>query len=186
MKNINVSGFKWQKRAEMFKGNNGNCTLNPVTGTAYSYRWYILASKFKGLQVVNVYNYSNQTVKHKIKVLDVFRQLGIECVTVEAPRGLQDLDSSLNYHIAELGRAIVADKYARIKRSCSINYHIASLETLTKLGYKHSKKSIVQATKSAENERAARLARARRVSANKRAKAQQRVDRDLSLVLGGA
>lgn len=68
---------------------------------AHSYGWYVIAKRFNGIMVVNDYNYSNTTLTHSYKLKRLFDEIDIDYVTIEAPRGLQDLDASIN-HYADL------------------------------------------------------------------------------------
>lgn len=146
----NVTDLQYRTRRNYFTNYKDSCGFNPETCEAHSYRWYSLAKKIKGIQILNDYRYSNQTSKHISKVCDVFSKLKIKYVSLEAPRGLQDLDAALKHAVYRLAKEIVANKYARNKT----NYHIKAVEQelalLKKLGKRTSKKAIKNAIANAE------------------------------------
>lgn len=150
---LDQTGFRYYQRAGIFKGNKGNCIFNPATGHATSYDWYDLAKRIKGVQILNTYCYSNQTAKHIGKVRSVLVALNIRYQCLEAPKGLQNLDVALEHMIAELGRATVLNKYARIKSKHFINSCNKQLKLLAKLGKRATKAKIKAAIERAEVER---------------------------------
>lgn len=71
-----------------------NLTFNTNTGLGHSYRWYEIAKRVNGKQLLNTYKYSPTTGRHWRKLLDHIDPAYIE---VEAPNGLQDLKGALNH-----------------------------------------------------------------------------------------
>ena len=77
--------------------------------TAYSYDWWIFLKPFNDTLLFNSYNYSNTTCKHQSKVKFILNKLGINYITVECPKGLQSLQSGIDYYnqcIASLEKLI--------------------------------------------------------------------------------
>lgn len=155
----NVTDLKYQTRLNYFTNYKDSCGFNPETCEAHSYRWYSLARRIKGVQVLNSYRYSNQTSKHISKMRDVFSKLKIKYVELDAPRGLQDLDSALTFVANSLATAIVAHKYARIKYTYQINNFTAQAAILKKFGKRLTKKLLKKAIADAECYRRSRLER---------------------------
>jgi hypothetical protein len=80
--------MKYYPRLKQYKASNVAYDIESEIAT--SYKWYVLAKRIKGHMVVNTYNYSSTTIKHMYKIFKLFRELGIEYTTIEAPRGLQN------------------------------------------------------------------------------------------------
>ena len=182
LEDVKVQGFKYMKRAGIFKGNNGNCVFNPETGVAHSYDWYRLADRINGVQVLNTFSYSNQTAKHRGKVADTMHQLGIQFIGIEAPRGLQNLDEAFVHLLSEYGDRTIELKYARIKSSSSRRHRrswvLGQIENLKMVSLKHrnkfTKKALAVSVKAAEVRRRQRLdfAKTRRLKAKLASKPQ--------------
>lgn len=80
----------WQSRNKQFKGCNDNCTFNPETMQAYSYRHWRFVDVIKGKVVFNSYRYSQTTSTHQRAVRSLLESLGIKIdLEVEVPDGLQ-------------------------------------------------------------------------------------------------
>jgi hypothetical protein len=76
-----------------------NVVFNPTTCEAHSYGWWKFVTRINGLVVFNGYNYSNSTVKHQYKVRRLLDTLGVRVdLEIEAPKGLQDLDSAISLY----------------------------------------------------------------------------------------
>ncbi len=88
--------IKYYSRLNVFKASN--LVFDPENMTGYSYEWYKLAKSFNGVLVVNNYNYSASTCKHIIKIKTLFDQLGLTYETIEAPKGLQNLEVSEDHY----------------------------------------------------------------------------------------
>jgi len=73
-----VLGFNWQVRNKIFKGRNGNCTFDPVSMQAHSYKHWRFVDIIKGKVVFNQYRYSHTTSTHQQMVLSVLCSLGIK------------------------------------------------------------------------------------------------------------
>lgn len=66
---------------------------------AYSYSWWKFVDKRGPLVVFNDFGYSNTTRRHQYKVRRLLNQLGIQIhATIEAPNGLQSLDSAIHLY----------------------------------------------------------------------------------------
>jgi hypothetical protein len=88
--------MKYYSRLKLWKA--PNLTFNPETREAYSYGWYQLLAVINGNLVLNIYNYSNTTVKHVHKLRRLLNTLGIQIdVELEASQGLQNFDAT-NYN----------------------------------------------------------------------------------------
>ena len=88
--------MKFYSRLQVYKASN--LTFNPATGEGRSYDWYSIARRFDGVQVLNTYRYSVTTGKHIRKLENLFSDLRLECLFIEAPRGLQDLDAAIEFY----------------------------------------------------------------------------------------
>lgn len=88
--------MKYYPRLKQYKASN--LVFDESTKTAYSYKWYEIAKEYRGKMIVNNYYYSSTTNRHIRKLIDLFDSLGINYVTIEAPRGLQSLDLALDHY----------------------------------------------------------------------------------------
>lgn len=105
--------MKYNSKSGIYKASN--LTFDPSQMKSYSYDWYELFSRIGQLNVMNDYNYSSTTVKHKYKLRELLRQLGIDIhASIEAPKGLQDLDSSI-----ALYNKRITDLYAAMEKKGS-------------------------------------------------------------------
>jgi len=85
----------YRPRLRIFKSSSGKLVFNPYTGHGTSYDWYSIAQVFNGKLILNTYRYSVTTNKHIQELHSLFNQLGLKYQTIEAPRGLQDLDQAM-------------------------------------------------------------------------------------------
>lgn len=157
----NVLGLKYLKTRNTFENYKNSCGVDMDTFEGHSYGWYSLTKKIKGTVYLNSYRYSNQTSKHISKVRAVFRALGISFKEIQAPRGLQDLKSALQYALERYGAAEVEFKYARKKYDGGVKYWKRQLKTLEALGFKASQRAMKSAIQSAETDRTKRNERNR-------------------------
>lgn len=92
--------MKYFSRLKLYKA--PNLTFNPETIEGRSYHWYLITRKIGKTVLLNGYNYSNTTVRHIYKIRSLLNELNIDFITIEAPRGLQDLTSAENYYLTQL------------------------------------------------------------------------------------
>jgi len=93
--------MKYFKTLGVTKNYNGSLLYNHETKKAYSYEWYEIARVMsEEFAIVNTYTYSNTTAKHVGQISGFIRnELGISnIVKLQAPRGLQSLDSILDHY----------------------------------------------------------------------------------------
>lgn len=147
-----TTDIKYFTRLNEFKESNGNLVFSPVEMTAYSYKWYKLACVFNGKMILNTYGYSSTTSKHVCSMRALFRQLGIKYAEIQAPQGLQCLESSLKKHVQLWASDIVAQKYARKKTGVSTSNKKA-IKLLESLGQKFNEKMLTDAVILAEKNR---------------------------------
>lgn len=102
---------RYRKRTNDFVGRSWDLDLNTMTG--HSYRWYKLVKKINGRVVLNSYRYSHSTSKHIGHVETILRAMNIKYIRVEAPRGLQDLSTALEYAMKQLSKCQLANQYSR-------------------------------------------------------------------------
>lgn len=109
--------MKYYKRLNVYKASN--VEFDPNICAAWSYGWWKFVAVINGKVVFNDYNYSNTTLRHQYKVRRLLHDLGIEIdLVVEAPGGLQNLDSALKYEalrIQELEEQIAKPRSHRRK-----------------------------------------------------------------------
>ena len=94
--------MKYMKRANIYKNHNGSNKFNPETFEAHSYDWWCYVKDFSGVKVFNDYRYSNTTAKHQNNMRSLLEDLGERLDTywmIEAPDGLQDLESAKQHYI---------------------------------------------------------------------------------------
>lgn len=82
--------MKFMKRANIYQCSNYNCTFDPATVEAHSYRWWRFVAVIDGLVIFNSYRYSNSTSKHQRKVRSLMYELGIKIdLELPLPRGIR-------------------------------------------------------------------------------------------------
>ena len=93
--------MKYQPRLNRYKGSN--VEFYPESCRGYSYDWWLIVKSLKGRVLFNDYYYSSSTVKHQSKIRSLLDNLKITIdLEIPAPRGLQDLDASLDYMHSEI------------------------------------------------------------------------------------
>lgn len=97
--------MKLMKRANIYQCSSYNCTFDPKTMDAFSYRWWRFVAVIDGLIVFNNCRYSNSTSKHQSKVRHLMNTLGIKIdLEMPLPRGIR--------HDQNLGELILsAEEY---------------------------------------------------------------------------
>lgn len=103
-----------RKRSGIFSNSTGSLTWDPIAQEARSYRWYVLAKRINGVLYLNTYGYSVTTSKHVSIMRRHFERAGIEYRDIEAPRGLQDLETAMNH--AEAESRTCFDKHFRARK----------------------------------------------------------------------
>lgn len=89
--------MKFYSRLKKYKASN--CEFDCKTQISTSYRWWQVSRRVKGLMLFNGYTYSQSTSRHQSKIRSLLDELGIKIdLYVQAPKGLQDLDSAISYH----------------------------------------------------------------------------------------
>lgn len=150
--------LRYLKRTNEFVNYKKSCGFNPETFSGHSYGWYALTKKINGVNVLNTYRYSMQTSKHINKVSRILYLLNLKYIILEAPNGLQNLDTSKLYVLLELEKAKLAQKHARSSKwSYSIKYFENQIENLKRLGIKITKQDFKDAEKNALMLRVKRL-----------------------------
>ncbi len=93
--------MKYYKTLKCYKASN--FYFSPETMHATSYRWYDLFKRINGQTVLNSYNYSPSTCKHISKMRKLANDLNIKIdLEIQAPRGLQNLDSAISLYESEI------------------------------------------------------------------------------------
>jgi hypothetical protein len=81
--------MKLMKRTSIYQCSNYNCTFNPKTIEAFSYKWWKFVGIVDGKLVFNNYYYSPSTSKHQAKVRSLLNELGIKIdISMPIPGGL--------------------------------------------------------------------------------------------------
>jgi len=106
--------LKLMKRTGIYKNSTGKCVFNPYTMSATSYDWWSMLQVIKGKVVFNKYRYSVTTAKHQRELLMTLNSLGIKVdASIEAPRGLQNLEDAELYLSIEMKNTNEAIKKTR-------------------------------------------------------------------------
>lgn len=149
--------YKYYPRLKMWKNRRATFTVVESTMTSHSYSWYELGKYFdvngRKIYVVNDYCYSMQTTRHRYGLVELLKNKGIKYETMQAPRGLQDLDSVKRYYLQCIAGLMVRDKYGRYSRTQYINSWIKELDGLEKFGIKYTQRELDWAFKNKEQER---------------------------------
>lgn len=93
----NEGALKLKKRTGCYEASN--VWFNPETMEATSFQWWYFVKRIGGKVVFNDYRYSSYTTRHQNKVDRTMQKLGIKVdVTIEAPKGLQNLPAAMSYY----------------------------------------------------------------------------------------
>lgn len=158
----------WKPRKGIFSTSSGHLTFNPETFDGYSYNWYKICSKINGIFILNSYQYSVTTGGHASDLASLFNTLKVSFTCLEAPRGLQDLESSRNHLIRQIARVQVLNKYARSATYSDWDYR-EQADLLLQLGLKPiTKDEIELQSLSFEGDRKRKLERARKARHERR------------------
>lgn len=124
--------MKYYPRLNLYKA--ANLTFNPDTGNGTSYNWYLITKFFGNTLVLNSYRYSVTTAKHVCKLRSLFIELGLKFIEIEAPRGLQDLESSVRLYTSEIEtlEEEIANKRSRPEKNEERKRSIVELRKLLK------------------------------------------------------
>jgi len=117
--------MKYYPKLKQYKASN--LVFDCEKEIAYSYEWYQLAKRINGIMVVNCYNYSPTTIRHMYKIYRLFDELNIEYITIEAPKGLQNIER-MKEHYSKLINEIESKlanprcaKHLKFNRQCLLN-----------------------------------------------------------------
>lgn len=88
--------MKYYPRLKQYKASN--LVYDLERDQVYSYEWYVIAKKINNTFIINNYPYSPTTLRHSYKVRNLFENLCIDYILIEAPKGLQDLDASEQFY----------------------------------------------------------------------------------------
>lgn len=166
---LNKSGVKlplaFRKTTGKFVNSRGTTGIDLVNETGHSYDWWVMLKRINGKLVLNSFNYSSCTQKHISKARSVLNKLKVSFIEVPAPQGLQDLERATTHIIDNYSKAIVAEKYARIKSNYQSKSVAKELSNLAKLGIKVKSVDLTRSVNKAEVERRSDLdhAKARRL-----------------------
>lgn len=116
-----------------------NLEFDPSTGVATSYNWYNIAQIIKGRLVLNTYRYSVTTAKHISELGRLFDQLKLTYIEIEAPRGLQDLNTALHHTYCQWAALVVANEYARFPNKALERVWMRKADWLVKVGATNEK-----------------------------------------------
>lgn len=159
----------WKPRKGIFSTSSGHLNFNPETFEGYSYNWYKICAKINDIFVLNTYGYSSTTIQHVHHLMSLFQTLKVPYVTLEAPRGLQDLCKARTHLAWSIAIQQVKAKYAK-----SVSYDILKyqeqVELLGKLGVEtlHFNDDVASAIQQVEISRKARLLREKQKRYEKR------------------
>lgn len=159
LEKLNGRGYPsdFRKRLGIYKFSGGKLDFDPVTGLGHSYSWYEITKVIKGKLVLNTYRYSVTTGSHVSILQALLEDLGIKFIEIEAPAGLQRLDRAVERHVDLYAKAVVAEKYARIKSPKLVKQAKAALELAKKLAGRGVKVNVKAAIIEAEQDRERRL-----------------------------
>lgn len=91
-----VGGLKYYPKLKQWKASN--VRLHEDTLEAYSYDWWRFLEKIGPYLVFNDYRYSPSTSKHQSKVRSWLWHNRLDSISIESPRGLQDLDGAIRHY----------------------------------------------------------------------------------------
>ena len=113
--------LKLKKRRRVFENYKASCVIDLINETGHSYDWWIMLKRINGVLCLNTYRYSVQTAKHIAKARQVLNLMGVEYTEIEAPGGLQDIESAVRHAAYEIGKATVRSEVARVPRQWDLD-----------------------------------------------------------------
>lgn len=147
-------GIPYQTRNKVFKGCNGKLMFDPVTGRGTSYfDGYEISKVIKGKLVLNAYGYSVTTSNHVSVLRSLFHTLGLKYIEVEAPAGLQDLESCEHEHTEQWAKLEVKRLHARKVCNWSAKRQAELLTNAKLIGIRISKRELKVTVAFLEKER---------------------------------
>jgi ribosomal protein L14E/L6E/L27E len=131
-----IGSFRYCKSRNRYEKSNLWIDLEKMVG--YSYNWYRILDKIDGIVVLNIYSYSRTTVRHFGEIAHVLRCLDQNYVTIEAPRGLKNLDASVALYRSRIDqiKADIAAPRSRAKTNIERLKAITALEKYEKVALK--------------------------------------------------
>jgi hypothetical protein len=145
----------FRKTLGLFRG--ASWCLDLVNETGHSYSWWCMFKRINGHLVLNNHSYSRSTIKHINKASSILSRLKIKHITVEAPRGLQDLGVAKAYAADLYGRGYVEAKYSRSGSSWHLARANANIKNLEKIGVRVTKAMLALGIEHAETSRRRKL-----------------------------
>ncbi len=112
--------MKHLKKSNTYTNSTKTLTFNMDTMTGHSYSWYVIAKRINGIMVLNNYSYSATTIKHVWELRKLFNALCIDYVEIEAPKGLQDLESSKALYENRINSLIAETKKPKTRKSTNL------------------------------------------------------------------
>lgn len=149
-----------------------NTEIDLVNETGHSYGWWELLKRINGHLCLNTYIYSPTTGRHISSARGTLQALGIKFLEIDAPRGLQSLDSANQYAATEYGKAVIQHRYARTV-TYVVGTAMARIRRLEKIGAAPTERMLEHAVEQAELNRSQRLEAARAVRVAKAGKRSQ-------------
>ena len=147
--------LRYKKRKGYFA--IANCDFDPRSGLGHSYNWYEITKVIGRTLVLNTYAYSNCTAIHVSKLRALLNQLKLDYITIDAPGGLQDIQSAMVFNVDCIAEIHVKNKYGRVK--LDDRQYVNAMCFLKKAGAKAV--GLNAAIERAENNRRAKLDRAK-------------------------
>lgn len=123
--------MKFNRSSGLYKASNVIFNTNDNTG--WSYDWWCLFKNINGKNVLNTYNYSNSTIKHRYKIERLLDELGISIdMRIECPAGLHvsDPSQSVSEHYSDMIKdlkAAMARPRSQAKKNKERNEEIVKL-----------------------------------------------------------
>jgi len=118
--------MKYKPRKGLVSNATGTYTYNPLTHEGKSYNWWVVCKVIEGLPIFNNAFYSITTRGHQSQLMSLFSRYYApnEIIEIEAPRGLQEIEKSIEIVLlllAELNRLEGMQEKGR-KRSRAYQY----------------------------------------------------------------
>lgn len=92
--------LKYYKKLHIFRNSTGTNIFDVGRMLATSFNWWQYYKVIKGVKIFNNYRYSYSTSKHQRDFLELIEYdiLVAPNLIIESPKGLQDLQSAVDYY----------------------------------------------------------------------------------------
>lgn len=107
--------MKFFKKRNSYENSSKTLKLNINDLYGTSYGWYSIVKTVNDVTYLNTYPYSITTSKHIKQVRSLLERLNIPFVEIQAPRGLDDIDSMKEFYKTKIESLVYKALISRVR-----------------------------------------------------------------------